>query len=106
MPVGVDAQVVGLQLDGDVGPGVVETRQPRHEPPLGDGFDRNQFQPLYPGIAAAAFRDDLDLGQNALDILQIRLAAPVQADPPMTALEQRSVEMLFQYLDAVRNSRR
>ena len=54
----------------------------------------------------AAFRDDLDLGQNALDILQIRLAAPVQADATMPALEQRTVEMLFQNLDAVRNGRR
>ena len=78
----------------------------RHEPLLGDGLDRNQFQPLCPGIASAAFRDDLDLGQNALHILQIRLAAPVQADGTMTAIEQRAVEMLFQYLDAVGNGRR
>ena len=42
--------------------------------------------------------------RNALDILQIRLAAPVQADTTMAALEKRAVEMLFQYLDAVRTA--
>ncbi len=31
------------------------------------------------GAVPAAFRDVLDLGENTLDILQIRLAAPVQA---------------------------
>ena len=102
----IDAAMVGLQLDDDAGVGQLEIREPRHEPLLGHDLDRNQFQPLCPGIAAAALRDDPELGQNALDILQIRLAAPVQADAAMTALEQRAVEMLFQYLDAVRNGRR
>ena len=102
----VDAAMVGLQLDDDAGVGQLEIREPRHQPLLGDSLDRNQFQPLCPGLAAAAFCDNLDLGQNALHILQIRLAAPGQADATMTALEQHAAEMLFQYLDAVGNGRR
>ena len=44
--------------------------------------------------------------QNALDVLQVRLAAPGQADAARAAFEQRTVEIRFQHLHAVRNGRR
>ena len=52
---------------------------PRQEPQFGHRFDRDDPHP--PGPAALAFRDAVNLGEDALNFLQVGLAAAVEAQP-------------------------
>ena len=95
----VDAAVVGLELDGDAGMGRLERGEPRQQPLLGHRLDRDDAHP--PGGRALALGDAVDLGQDALDLLEIGPAAAVEVDAAAPALEQLGVEMLLQGADAV-----
>ena len=43
----------------------------------------------------------MDLGQDALDLLEVRPAAAVEAHAALAAVEQRHVEMVFERTDAL-----
>ena len=88
---GVDAAMVGLDLDGDGGVICLESGEPGDEPLLGDRLDGDDTDAS--GPAALAFGNAMDLGEDALDLLQVRLAAAVEADAAWSAVEQRDIEM-------------
>ena len=54
-----------------------------------------------PGPAALPFGDAVNFGEDALHLLQVGLAAAVEAHAPVTAVKQRNFEMLLQHADAV-----
>ena len=95
----IDASVVGLDLDGDAGVGGLEGGQPRHQPLLGDRLDRDDAHAA--GPAALPFGDAVEIAEDALHLLQVGLAAAVEAHAPMAAVEQGDLEMLLQPADAV-----
>ena len=95
----VDAPMVGLELDGDAGMGRLERGEPRQQPLLGHCLDRDDAHP--PGGGALLLGDAVDLGQDALDLLEIGPAAAVEVHAPAPSLEQLSVQMLLQGADAV-----
>ena len=97
--VGVDAAVVGLQLDGDAGVRRLESGEAGHEPLLGNRLDRDDADAA--GPAALALGDAVDLGEDALHLLEVAPAAAVEAHAAVAAVEQRHVEMLLQRPDAV-----
>ena len=72
------------------GVGRLERGEPRHQPLLGDRLDRDDADP--PGPAALPFGDSVDLGEDALHLLQVGLVA---------AFEQRGAKMVLQHADAV-----
>ena len=76
-----------------------EGGEPRQEPQFGHRLDRDDPHPL--GPAALAFRDPVDLGEDALHLLQVGLAAAGEAHAAVAAVEQRDIEMLLQHPDAV-----
>ena len=53
------------------------------------------------GGGALALGDAVDLGQDALHLLEIGPAAAVEVDAPAPSLEQLGVQMLFQGADPV-----
>ena len=91
--------MVGLQLDGDAGMGCLERGEPRQQPLLGHRLDRDDAHP--PGGGTLLLGDAVDLGQDALHLLQIGPAAAVEVDAAPPALEQLGAEMLLQGADAV-----
>ena len=91
--------MVGLELDGDAGMGRLERGEPRQQPLLGHRLDRDDAHP--PGGRALLLGDAVDLGQDALHLLEIGPALGVKAHAPAPSLEQLGVEMLLQGADAV-----
>ena len=91
--------MIRLQLDRDRGVLGLEGGEPGHEPLLGDRLDRDDADA--PGPAALAPGDAVDLGEDALHLLQAGPAAAVEAHAAVAAVEQRHVEVLLQHPDAV-----
>ncbi len=85
-PFGVDPAVVGLQLDGDAGVGILETRKPGHQPQFRHGLDRDDSDA--PGSAAAvALADGVKVSKDSLDLLQVGSAARLKAYTAMAPFE-------------------
>ena len=78
-PVGVDRTVVGLELNGDIWVGSLEVRETRHQAPLSHHLDRDEFQKPPRGTVAPTFDHVAEFREDALDILQTRLASRVEA---------------------------
>ena len=91
--------MVGLELDGDAGMGRLERGEPRQQPLLGHRFDRDDAHP--PGGLALLLGDAVDLGQDALHLLEIGPAATVEVNAAALALEELGAQMLLQGADAV-----
>ena len=91
--------MVGLELDGDAGPARPERGEPRQQPLLGHRLDRDDAHP--PGGRALLLGDAVDLGEDALHLLEIGPAAAVEVDAAAPSLEQLGAEMLLQGADAV-----
>ena len=83
---GVDAPVVGFDLDGDGGVDGLERGEPGHEPLLGDGLDGDDADAS--GPAALAFGDAVDLGEDALHLLEVGPPAVVESHAARPAVEQ------------------
>ena len=85
----------GLDPDGHAGVRCLEGGEPRHQPPLGDRLDR--YDTDSPGPAALALRGAVYVGEDALDLPQVGLAAAVEAHPTVPAAEERDFEILLQH---------
>ena len=97
--VGVDAAMVGFDLDGDGVVDGLERGEPWHEPLLGDGLDGDDADAS--GPAALAFGDAVDLVEDALHLLEVGPPAVVESHAPRPAVEQRDVEVFLEHADAV-----
>ena len=58
------------------------------------------------GQRRLALGDAVDLGEDALHLLQVGLTAPIEAHAAMEAVEERDIEVLLQQPDAVRDGGR
>ena len=100
-PPGINVVVVGLELDGDAGVGAAEGCEPRHQPHLGHGLDRDELENPWAGFVAVASDDLADLGEDAVDVAEAGLAAVVEGDAAARAVEQGTAEVAFEHADAV-----
>ena len=63
----VDLAVVGFQLDGDIRVDRLEIGEPRYQPLLGQGLNRDDRKTIGLGTAALAFADVVQFGEDTLD---------------------------------------
>ena len=102
----VDAVMAGFQNDRDVWEVRPEVPESRNEPSIGNGPDREDSKASLQGFVPVALRRLLNVGQYVLDIPKKRLSACVQTYTASATFEQRTFEMPFQHLDAMRNRSR
>ena len=94
--------MVGLYLDYDVRVGRLEAGQPRHQPLLREGFDRDQPDAAGGVATAMNLGGGREVVEDAPHVGAIGPAALVETHAAATqAIEQGMAEVLLKHLDAV-----